>query len=106
TTDVLRTLTELTAWSVADAIGQLEGGTDAVIACGGGAYNGFLLECLQAYLPAVRVATTRALGIAPDHIEALAFAWLARQAMHGQPGNHPAVTGARGYRVLGGIYPA
>lgn len=109
--DVLRTLAELTAWSVADAIGRLleseqTSAPGTLIACGGGARNDFLLERLASYLPNTRVVRSDSFGIDPQHIEAMAFAWLARQAMLGQAGNHPAVTGAAGFRVLGGIYPA
>jgi anhydro-N-acetylmuramic acid kinase len=73
--------------------------------CGGGARNRLLLSRLAALLPGRRVATTAALGIEPEHVEALAFAWLARQALLHRAGNLPAVTGARGPRVLGAIYP-
>ena len=52
------------------------------------------------------VTTTEAIGVDPEWVEAWAFAWLAEQTLAGQPGNVPAVTGATGPRVLGGIYPA
>jgi anhydro-N-acetylmuramic acid kinase len=55
---------------------------------------------------ASHLATTAALGVPVNEVEALAFAWLAREALAGRPGNLPAVTGARGPRVLGAIYPA
>jgi len=64
------------------------------------------MQRINARLPSLRVATTAALGIDPDWVEALAFAWLARQTLHHAPGNLPAVTGARGERILGAIYPA
>jgi len=57
-------------------------------------------------LPGVEVASTTALGIAPDWVEALAFAWLARETLEKRPGNLPSVTGAVGSRILGCIYPA
>jgi anhydro-N-acetylmuramic acid kinase len=57
-------------------------------------------------LPAVRVSTTQVAGVDPDWVEAMAFAWLARQAVRGETGSLPEVTGARGARVLGAIYPA
>ena len=44
-------------------------------------------------------------GIDPQLVEAAAFAWLAKQAVNGEPGNISSVTGARGARVLGAIYP-
>jgi len=56
--------------------------------------------------PGVAVESTTALGLDPDFIEAAGFAWLARETLAGRPGNLPAVTGARGPRVLGAIHPA
>ena len=52
------------------------------------------------------MTTTDAVGVDPEWVEAWAFAWLAKQTLAGLPGNVPAVTGALGARVLGGIYPA
>lgn len=104
--DVQATLLELTATAIARAVRRHYAGAREVFICGGGARNRALLARLAALLPGKRVATTGALGIAPEHVEALAFAWLARQALNEKPGNLPAVTGARGPRVLGAIYPA
>jgi anhydro-N-acetylmuramic acid kinase len=103
--DVQATLTELTAVTIARAVRRYGAGALEVFVCGGGARNRALLARLAALLPGQRVATTSVLGIEPDHVEALAFAWLARQALRREPGNLPAVTGARGPRVLGAIYP-
>ena len=103
--DVQATLSELTAITVARAVRQYCPGAREVFVCGGGARNRVLLARLAALLPQKRVATTAALGIEPEHVEALAFAWLARQALRREPGNLPAVTGARGPRVLGAIHP-
>ncbi len=77
-----------------------------VYLCGGGARNSALLADLSARLAPRLVATTAALGIDPQWVEAAAFAWLARETLHGRPGNLPAVTGARRATVLGAIYPA
>jgi anhydro-N-acetylmuramic acid kinase len=103
--DVQATLLALTADTIAGAVRRYCAGARAVFVCGGGAYNRALLARLAALLPGRRVGTTAALGVEPEHVEALAFAWLARQALKGRPGNLPAVTGARGPRVLGAIYP-
>jgi len=73
--------------------------------CGGGAFNTYLLQRLQARLPWLPVRTSDAFGLPPLQVEAAAFAWLARQTLRHQPGNLPAVTGAAGPRVLGAIYP-
>ncbi len=105
-TTVQATLLEFTAESLAAAIRQECPGTQEVYVCGGGAHNGALMRRLAAHLPGMRVTTSTALGIDPDWVEALAFAWLARQTVHRAPGNLPSVTGARGPRVLGAIYPA
>jgi anhydro-N-acetylmuramic acid kinase len=104
--DVQATLLELTARSVATAIAQSAPGVEEVLACGGGVHNGALMRRLGELLaPSVLLSTSR-YGIDPDFLEATAFAWLARQRLLGLPGNLPAVTGARGPRVLGAIYPA
>jgi len=105
--DVQATLVELTARSIADAIRQESAAVDAVYVCGGGAYNGALLRALAAALGGnVAVESTAALGVAPNRVEALAFAWLGYRFMEREPGNMPAVTGAQGPRVLGALYPA
>jgi anhydro-N-acetylmuramic acid kinase len=103
--DVQATLLELTAVTIARAVRRYCAGAREVFVCGGGAYNRALLARLAGLLPGKRVATTATLGIEPEHVEALAFAWLARQSLKHKPGNLPAVTGARGLRVLGAIYP-
>lgn len=104
--DVMATLAELTARSVAAALRQHAPATRELVVAGGGAFNAHLLGRLAALLPGVQVQTSTALGVAPDQVEALAFAWLARACLDRQPGNLPAVTGARGPRVLGAVYPA
>ena len=104
--DVQATLLEFTAMSLADAVNRECTGAQELYVCGGGAHNRTLMQRISARLPGIRVATTATLGIDPDWVEALAFAWLARQTLHHAPGNLPAVTGARGERVLGAIYPA
>ena len=103
--DVQATLVALTARAIADAIRMYAKGATEVLACGGGARNATLMRALAAELAPRRVATTADEGVPVEHVEALAFAWLAREAMAGRPANLPAVTGARGPRVLGAIYP-
>lgn len=102
--DVQRTLLELTARSIADAIERWAPSAEEVFVCGGGSGNDFLMERLGARLGQRRLDTTAALGLDPQWVEASAFAWLAKQAMLRQPGNLPRSTGASGPRVLGGIY--
>jgi anhydro-N-acetylmuramic acid kinase len=101
--DVQATLAELTAQSIAAAITRLGTPTYRLIVCGGGAYNLDLLARLEA-ATGVAPETTQAFGIAPDWIEAAAFAWLARARLRGLAGNVPTVTGARQPAVLGGLY--
>jgi len=104
--DVQATLLELSARSIADAIERHAPDAVDVLACGGGVHNGLLMRRLGELMPTRVVTTTAAHGIDPDYLEATAFAWLARQRLLGLPGNLPAVTGARGPRVLGAVYPA
>ena len=104
--DVQATLLALTATSIAHSIRSHCPGATEVYLCGGGAQNGALIAALKALLPGKRIARTDQLGVGADWVEACAFAWLARQALHGQPGNLPEVTGASGLRILGAIYPS
>ncbi len=66
--------------------------------------NPVLMRALAGRLPGCRVETTTALGVDPAWVEAMAFAWLARQRVRSEPGNCPAVTGARQAAVLGGLW--
>jgi anhydro-N-acetylmuramic acid kinase len=104
--DVLATLTELTARSIADAIERWCPAVRDLIVCGGGARNVTLMNALSRLAAPRPVQTSAALGIAPEHVEAMAFAWLARAFTERRFGNLPSVTGARGLRVLGALYPA
>lgn len=103
--DVQATLAELTAASLAEAITHEAQDTAELIVCGGGAYNPDLLQRIGARLPATRLSVSDDYGLAAEWVEAAAFAWLAQKALEGKPGNIPAVTGAAGERILGGIYP-
>ncbi|MWV11281.1 anhydro-N-acetylmuramic acid kinase [Pseudomonas sp. R-28-1W-6] len=103
---VQRTLLELTARSIADSLRQAQPDTEELLVCGGGAHNGTLMTRLQELLPQTRVASTSSKGVPPDWIEAMAFAWLAHCCLEGIAGNRPSVTGAKGLRVLGALYPA
>lgn len=104
--DVQATLLLLTARSVAQAIAAHCPGSAEVLVCGGGARNPALMAALVTECSPARVAPVDELGIAAEAVEALAFAWLARQHRLGLPGNLPEVTGAQGPRVLGARYPA
>ena len=102
--DVQATLLQLSARSIADALRRHAPATREVYACGGGVHNAALMDALRSELPNVKLDTTAALGLDPDFIEAVGFAWLAHARLAGEPGNLPSVTGAQGPRVLGAIY--
>ncbi len=104
--DVQATLVELTARSIAQAVDRHLPRVDEVRVCGGGAHNGRLMDALKQALNGIPVSSTQALGLAPDWVEAAAFAWLAHQTLAGLAGNLPSVTGARHPVILGGIYKA
>lgn len=108
--DVQATLLEFTAVTLTIGITEQARETEAVYVCGGGAYNTQLRRRLQEALNAqgcrARASSTEALGVPPNQVEALAFAWLAHRHVERKPGNLPGVTGARGHRVLGALFPA
>ena len=103
--DVQATLVELTVNTIANALSGLPGQANCFV-CGGGANNQYLLERLALSLPHCGVATTNALGLDPDFVEAVAFAWLARERINLRSGNIPEVTRARRATILGGVYAA
>ncbi|MGZ8983407.1 MAG: anhydro-N-acetylmuramic acid kinase [Methylotenera sp.] len=102
--DVARTLVALTVQSIYDALLHDCGSVDEVYLCGGGARNTLLINSLQTLLGDIKADTTDALGIGVDWVEAVAFAWLAKQCLDKQTANLPEVTGAKGPRILGAIY--
>jgi len=102
--DVQATLLELTAKTICQAIDRFANDTEAVYVCGGGSHNLLLMQRLDQLLTGRRVATTAQLGIDPDWVEAVTFAWLAWQTLSGRPGNLPSVTGANQAVVLGEIF--
>ncbi|MEZ5614867.1 MAG: anhydro-N-acetylmuramic acid kinase [Rhodocyclaceae bacterium] len=103
--DVQATLLALSATSIASAIERWCGVPEELVVCGGGAHNTALLKHLAVLLPSTRVLTSDLLGVGVDWVEAMGFAWLARQTLRGLPGNLPSVTGAKGARILGALHP-
>ena len=101
---------ELTAATIADALAKTEPEARKLYVCGGGALNPFLMERLgQALLkrmPGCALLSSADRGLDPMEVEGAAFAWLARAFLLRMPGNLPAVTRAKGPRVLGALYPA
>ncbi|MDO8456397.1 MAG: anhydro-N-acetylmuramic acid kinase [Burkholderiaceae bacterium] len=104
--DVQATLTEFTARACAMSLSSYANKSKKLIVCGGGALNGHLMRRLQAALPAVAVASSADYGLPPLQVEAAAFAWLARKTIRRETASLKSVTGARGSRILGAIYPA
>lgn len=104
--NVQATLLELTALTIVQSLQTAQPSTDELLVCGGGAHNAALMARLKQLLPNTLVNSTKAKGVDPDWVEAMAFAWLAHCCLESIPTNRPSVTGARGLRVLGAIYPA
>jgi len=104
-TDVQATLTAFTAQACTRDVLAHAPGASELIVCGGGALNLALMQRLQQDLPAVAVLRSDVRGLPPLQVEAAAFAWLAHQCITRQTASLPSVTGARGARVLGAIYP-
>ncbi len=104
--DIVATLTAFTAASIADAYHRFLPAIPAeVFLAGGGANNPTLVAMLAKRLAPARVMTHQALGLDDDAKEAMAFAVLAYEAIHGRPGNLPACTGAAKQTILGKIAP-
>lgn len=104
--DIQSTLLELTIQSCVHAIKQHAPQMHELIVCGGGALNPILMKRLTQSLPPISVSSSQAYGLPPLQVEATAFAWLAQQCIHHQPGNIEQATGAQGPRILGAIYQA
>lgn len=104
--DVQATLLELTAQGIAQSIARECPGSNEIYVCGGGAKNQVLMARMTALLPAHQVSTSDQLELPVDAVEAAAFAWLAKAFLAGEPGNLATVTGAKGPRILGALYPA
>ena len=104
--DIQATLCELTALCCGQAINTFAPAAVEVLVCGGGVHNAALMARLAAALPNCDIKPTSTYGVDPDWVEAIAFAWLARQTLTEKPGNLPDVTGARHPVILGGVYKA
>jgi anhydro-N-acetylmuramic acid kinase len=101
--DVQATLQQFTAESLANAARQYAPGATLYV-CGGGAHNLTLLKAIALLIAPNRVASTAALGLDPDYVEAVAFAWFAKRTLEGLTSSAGSVTGAKGARILGGVY--
>jgi anhydro-N-acetylmuramic acid kinase len=103
--NIQASLCHLTACSISQAIKKYTINPDRILVCGGGVHNSLLMDLLQQQLPCP-VNSTDQFGLNPDQVEAVAFAWLAKQTLQGLPGNLVAVTGAKHPAILGAIYPS
>ncbi|MFT5032609.1 MAG: anhydro-N-acetylmuramic acid kinase [Bermanella sp.] len=104
--DIQASLLEFSAQTIAAPLLRLNSHPSQLYVCGGGAYNTTLMQRLETLLHPMLVVSTEKLGIAPQWVEAIAFAWLAYRRMEGMSGNIPSVTGAAHEALLGAIYPA
>lgn len=102
--DQLATLVELTVHTIGMGLQLLPFEIEECFVCGGGANNSFLMERLIAHLGSTRVSTTNDLGVHPDWVEAMAFAWLAHRTLNRRSGNLPSVTSAKKKTILGAVY--
>lgn len=102
--DVHATLAALTVKSITNAIKTWATGIHRILLCGGGSYNRYIVSKLQEAFWEIPVECTDVYGIPAKWLEAMAFAWLAKQTLKGKPGNIPSVTGANKKVVLGEIY--
>ena len=102
--DIQATLLELTVTSIADAVKDQMVKISELYLCGGGTHNTALVKKLVGQLPGIAINSTQKLGLDPDAVEAVTFAWLAKQRLEGLPGNLPSVTGASRPVLLGTIY--
>lgn len=104
--DVQATLLELTAQAIAREAVRHASSCAEMYLCGGGALNGALKARLQELLSGVSVQATSQLGIPELQVEAIAFAWLAQQALDGNALDLTNISGALHPAMLGAIYPA
>lgn len=103
--DVQATLCTYTAYACSQDILRHAPDANRLVVCGGGALNTELMRQMAAHLPSLPVLSSGELGLPPMQVEAAAFAWLAFKATRREAASLSSVTGARGARVLGAIYP-
>ncbi len=103
--DIQATLLRFTIDSIVDGIRKTAEPTEVYV-CGGGAHNSAFMSGLQARLRNRNVASSSSLGIDPDWVEAIAFAWMAKQTMDGGSIDTTSFTGAKQAIILGGVYKA
>ena len=100
---VQATLSELTARTITDSI-KTNFSSGEIYICGGGAHNQFLMQRIVENAHGFSVNSTATLGVDPNWVEAMAFAWLAKQTLGKHTSNIISVTGATHACVLGRVY--
>lgn len=101
--NVQASLCYLTALTICEAIKNYAPNTHRILLCGGGSHNACLIDLIKENINCT-VQSTDEYGIHPDHVEAIAFAWLAKQTLHKKSGNVKNITGAKDSVILGGVY--
>jgi anhydro-N-acetylmuramic acid kinase len=105
--DVQNTLVHFTVQAAVREVQRSLPSTKRLLVCGGGALNRYMMDCMREALPGVSVApVNETCRLEPMHVEAAAFAWMAKAHLDRHPANCPTVTGANGPRILGACYPA
>ncbi len=102
--DIMATLAELTAVTIANALKATDTKPDELVACGGGAHNPVLMQRIAAHLPETRIVSSAQLGIDPDFVEAVLFAWLAAERIAGRYVDTRHITGAKRQVMAGCIH--
>ncbi len=102
--DIQATLLALTATSISQAIQASNMQPKLIALCGGGAHNTMLQNALRKQLPEATVESTLMLGVDPDFLEAMMFAWLAEKTFNQIPVDLTHITGARNPAILGAVY--
>lgn len=106
TCDVQATLLELTARCCAQSFLDYAQHSALLVVCGGGAFNRHLIDRIASLVHPRKIASSEAFGLPPLQVEATAFAWLAQQTLARKTASLACVTGAKGNRILGGVYYA
>ena len=102
--DFLATVTELTAKSIASEINAINLEHEKVIVYGGGSHNTFLINRIMENLKHYDVVSSELIGLDPDYVEAIAFAWLAKERVQNKTIDLTQITGSRSIALLGECY--
>ena len=105
-TDIVATVTAFTAKSIYENYRQFilpKYDISEVLVCGGGVHNRTLMRFLKEMLNPIKIGIVDDYGLSSDAKEAIAFAILANETIHGNAGNIPQATGAKKPVILGKI---